>query len=337
MWSDGLRHANNGRHPGRVDWYCSRLIEPSRLALWRSDVRALVQMVYRSMRASLGPVLLSYLACIAQKPHLDGATLGEGLPMQQVHGTGNTAVRAHCDMRDLFGGTITWFTFEGVLRAACAGAAAAAAGGGGGGGADGSSSGSSTAAVEPRNQREPAAGSSSGSASGDSWPAAQQPQQQPAAHITPSRSSQPTSNTPSSCRAPGAPAARTRRPTAWFAFWSCGVLVPITHGSHTYLNSAEVYHGTPPYALPDGTRVGCCPEEGADERAGVGGTGLGGGDGGGGGSEGGEEGGRKKDEGGPEEGEGLKPLLMGMAFVNKVDVVRQLIYQLEDREVTWGQ
>ena len=32
---------------------------------------------------------------------------------------------------------------------------------------------------------------------------------------------------------------------------------------------------------------------------------------------------------------GRAPLLMGLALVNKTDVTRQVIYQLEDGEVTW--
>jgi hypothetical protein len=330
MWSDGLRHASNGPHPGRVTWYSRKQLPAARLAAWRADARALTGALYGALPATLGRALPRYLAAVQARPGVEGAGLGGGLPLQQVHGaprarrgvprpaprhcaaprpakawplarldalppaapppqvhgTGNAAVTAHCDRRDLLGGFIAWLGFPGDAAAAPGQAAAAESG--------------EAAALEG-----PAEAAAAGRAAGGAGAAA---------------------GAAAAAAAPPCPP----RPEARFALWSLGLLLRVRHTSHIYLRTASVYHGTPPFELPDGTIAG--PAPGSDEGGKLA-------SGGGGEAARAGKGGASRPRAPaaaatapPAAGGGgaatppphRRPLFMGLAFVNKTDVTRQV-------------
>jgi hypothetical protein len=371
MWSDGLRHASSGPTPGRVSWYSRSKLPPALVAAWRDDARRLVTLLYRSMRATLGDVTAAYLAAVAARPGVGGATLGGGLPLQQVHGTGNAAVSVHLDRRDLLGSFIVWLAFG--ARAGSDGTAGGGSGGGscsgsgsGGGGGSGSGSGGIGGAGRSGGSSSGGGGSSSGGSGVDgaeggrsntrseleaaTLPAGDEEDIATAAAAEaaawclapplPLPAPAPGATGPALAAEPPAPegpsSAEGRLPEAWFALWDCGVLLRVQHTSHLYLRSASAYHGTPPCRLPDGRLTGC-----ADDSSG----------GGGGGQPDGPVAGARERAGTAAAAAALAspgtaglataqggcgPLLMGMAFVNKVDLTRQVRGELMGQRTGTG-
>jgi hypothetical protein len=129
MWSGGLRSAPSGDSSGGVTFYHRRASQAgkARQRAWTADLQALVGAVHAALPATLGRVLVEYLAAVVSGPVLSAATLRPGvLPVQQVHGTSNTRVAAHRDVADLHGSFIVWFVFSWAEATAAAAAAAAA-------------------------------------------------------------------------------------------------------------------------------------------------------------------------------------------------------------------